>query len=116
MALFSSGELADLYALDNSAMPDTVTITTVTLVDDGGGAQTETTTTTTRPGRLVEATGDEASGDQLIERGNYRLYLPRSAVINGTSRVTIGGKEFRVVWCPVLVAYMSSRVVGVTEA
>jgi hypothetical protein len=114
--LLDTATLADLYAIDNSAMPETVTITAVTLVDDGGGAQTETTTTTTSPGRLVAATGREAEGDQLRERGDYRLYLPRAAVISGTSRVTIGGKVYRVVWTPTLTAYSSSRVIGLTEA
>jgi hypothetical protein len=114
--LLDAQTLADLYAIDASAMPETVTITTVTFVDDGGGAQTETTTTTSSPGRLVAATGREAEGDQLKERGDYRLYLPRGASINGTSRVTIGGRTFRVIWTPVLTAYSSSRVIGLTEA
>lgn len=114
--LLDSATLADLYVIDNSAMPETVTITTVTQVPDGGGGYTETTSTVDTPGRLVPVTGSEAEGDLLIQRGAYRLYLPRTVTISGTSRVVVGGQMFRVIWSPVLTAYQSSRVVGVTEA
>lgn len=115
-SLISAEDMAELTDLDESAMPDTATITAITSGTDLGGAPTETEATTTSPCRFVPASGREISGDALRERGSYRLYLPRGAAISGTSRVTIGGRSYRVVWTPPLHAYRTSRVVGLEDA
>jgi hypothetical protein len=116
MSLLSAADLADLYALDASAMPDTATITTVTQVDDGGGSYTTPDTSATSPCRLVAASGDEAGEDQVRERGSYRLYLPRATTIAATSTVTVAGRTFHVVWTPPVTTYSTSRVVGLEDA
>lgn len=114
--LLDAQTLSDLYAIDDSAMPDTVIVTTVTTGVDAGGAPTESESSVTTMGRLVKRSGRELSGDALVERGAYALYLPRATVISGRDRVSVNGAPFRVVWCPVLVTYDSSRVVGLEEA
>ena len=97
-------------------MPDTATITTVTGGTDAGGAPTETTATVTSVAQLVKASGRELSDDALRERGSYRLYLPIGTVISGTSRVTVNGRSFRVVWTPPLSGFDPSRKVGLEDA
>jgi hypothetical protein len=113
---FDEFELADLQEQDEAAMPSTVTVTTITSGTDAGGAPTESESTITTVGRLRKRSGREVSGDALQERGAYELALPRETVISGTSRVSVNGVPFRVVWAPVLVEYDTARVVGVEEA
>lgn len=116
MTLFSPRELAGLQALDESAQADAVTVTTITSGTDAGGAPTESESTVTTEGRLRKRSGREVSGDALQERGAYELSLPRATVISGTSRVSVNGQAFRVVWAPVLATYDSARIVGLEEA
>jgi hypothetical protein len=109
-------EIANLQSLDESAMPDTVLVTTITSGTDAGGAPTETESAVTTVGRLRKRSGREVSGDAVKERGAYELSLPRATVISGTSRVAVNGAPFRVVWAPVLVEYDTGRVVGLEDA
>lgn len=113
---FNEFEIASLRGLDDSAMPDTVIVTTITSGTDAGGAPTETEASITTTGRLRKRSGREVSGDALLERGTYELSLPRATVISGTSRVSVNGAPFRVVWCPALAEYDTGRVVGLEEA
>jgi hypothetical protein len=113
---FNDLELDNLRSLDESAMPDSVVVTTITGGTDAGGAPTETESTVATTGRLRKRSGREVSGDAINERGSYELSLPRDTVISGTSRVAVNGAPFRVVWCPVLVSYDTGRVVGLEEA
>lgn len=114
--LFDARELADLTGLDDSAMPDSVVVITITSGTDAGGAPVESKSNATTAGRLRKRSGREVSGDALRERGAYELSLPRATVISGASRVSVNGAAFRVVWCPVLVEYDTARVVGLEEA
>lgn len=115
LPFFNDYETLTLRALDDSAMPDAVQVTTITSGTDAGGAPTETESNHTTAGRLRKRSGREVSGDALKERGTYELSLPRSTVISGTSRVSVNGALFRVVWCPVLAEYDTGRVVGLEE-
>lgn len=116
LPFFNDYELETLRGLDDSAMPDTVVVTTITSGTDAGGAPTETESSITTTGRLRKRSGREVSGDALKERGVYALSLPRDTVISGTSRVTVNGAPFRVVWAPVLAEYDSAREIGLEEA
>lgn len=115
MKLFSSRELADLRAMDVSAMLDSVTIITITQTADAGGAVLETTSTATTIGRLRVRGGGERYTDQQREKGNYEVALPRDTQISGTSRVIVNDQEYRVVFCPVLTELDTARLVGLTE-
>jgi hypothetical protein len=116
LPFFNTLELDNLRSLDESAMPDSVVVTTITSGTDAGGASTETESSITTQGRLRKRSGREVAGDALVERGSYELSLPRATVISGTSRVAVNGADFRVVWAPVLVSYDTGRVVGLEEA
>lgn len=116
LPFFGDYETATLRGLDDSAMPDTVVVTTITTGTDAGGAPTEAASSVTTTGRLRKRTGREASGDIVRERGTYELSLPRTTVISGTSRVSVNGTAFRVVWCPTLAYYDTARVIGLEDA
>jgi hypothetical protein len=116
MTLFSARELAGLAALDESAMPDTVIVTTITTTTDDGGAPVETESSVTTGGRLRRRSGRELQSDIVRERGAYELSVPRATAIGGTSRVSVNGTAFRVVWAPTLAAYDTARVVGLEDA
>lgn len=89
MTLFTPAEIADLRALDESAMLDTCTIYRVVEVDDNAGAWTESVSTSssicriesTTSGVQVElpVTTEIAAGDRVVVAG--RLYGVRSATV-----------------------------------
>lgn len=97
-------------------LPDSCTIVNVVQGVDLGGAETETETQITSACAFDRISGREASADLLVERGAYRLKLPRNATISGTSRVIYGGKTYRVVWTPPLAQIGLTRLVGLAEA
>lgn len=115
MTLLSPRDIAQLTALDESAMPDTCSITTITLIDDGGGGTTEEETTIESKCSFVPRSGDEFGGVQQREIGSYALFLPLGTPIEGTSRVTFGGREFNVVWTPPPGNWSTSIEVGLTD-
>jgi hypothetical protein len=98
MTLFSAGELADLIALDRSAMQDTCTIEHDTQVADAGGAFTIATTTTTSACRLV------TSG------ASTTLYLPIDTALATHDRVKVSDQLYVVRRTAPPRAYNSSRV------
>lgn len=117
MTLIDAATIADLTALDQSAMNENWTVTTVTRIDDGAGSYTETTTTVTVAGYLWTAGGDEAGEDQIRARGAHRLAIPKGTVVNATSRITqvTTGKVFDVVYVFPLTAYSTSLMLGLKD-
>lgn len=117
MTLLSAADIADLTALDVSAMNESWTVTTVTKVYSGG-VYTETTTTVTVVGYLWSASGDESGEDQIRARGTHRIALPKNTLVNATSRITqvSTGKVFDVVYPFPVTAYSTSLIVGVKDA
>ena len=116
MTLLSPQDIAQLTAIDVSSMPDTCTITTVTLVDDGGGGTTEEETSVDSICTLVPRSGNEFGGVQQREIGSYALYLPLGTPIDSSSRVVFGGRTFNVVWTPPVGNWSTSIEVGLTDA
>jgi hypothetical protein len=115
MPLIPAATLASLVALDESAMIDPVTITTVTRVDDGGGSYTETTSTSTTTGYFWTVSGDELDGDQVREVGKHRLAIPKATPITGSSRITVNGKTYTIKYLFPLHGYSTSRMIGLED-
>jgi hypothetical protein len=117
VTLLDAATIADLTALDESAMNESWVITTVTRVSDGAGSYTETTTTATVLGYFWSATGDETGEDQIRARGIHRIALPKGTIVNATSRITqvTTGKVFDVVYPFPVTAYSTSLIVGVKD-
>lgn len=118
MTLISASTIADLTRLDESAMPDTFTIITVTPVDDGAGSSTDTETPTTTKGRLWSASGDEAGEDQVKAMGKHRIAVPKTLTVSPTARITqvSTGKQFNVKYPFPVTSYSTSLIIGVEDA
>jgi hypothetical protein len=114
--LIDAETIAELTALDESAMNENWTITTITKVYVGGIA-TDTPSTVTVVGYLWSATGDETGADQIRARGTHRIALPKGTVVNATSRITqvTTGKVFDVVYVFPTTAYSTSLMVGLKD-
>jgi hypothetical protein len=95
---------------------DACAIVTVAGGTDVGGAPTETETSVSSPCAFDRVSGTEAEPDVVQERGSYRLRLPRTASISGTSRIIYGGKSYRVVWTPPLANIALTRMIGLEDA
>lgn len=115
-ALIDAATIVGLTALDERAMNENWTITTVTRVYSGG-VYTDTTSTVTVVGYLWSATGDETGEDQIRARGMHRIALPKGTIVNATSRITqvSTGKVFDVVYPFPVTAYSTSLIVGVKD-
>lgn len=117
MSLLDDATLASLTDLDESAMVETFTITTVTPVDDGAGSSTETTSTTTALGYFGKAPmGDEVGKDQLKALGRHRIFLAKTAVVSPVDRITHAGKTFNVKYVAPLHSYSTSLEVIAEDA
>ncbi len=116
MSLLDAATLAGLTTLDESAMIDPVTITTVTRVSDGGGGYTETTSTAATVGYFWTVTGDELDAVQVREVGHHRLAIPKAATISGTSRITVNSKSYLIKYLFPLHGYSTSRMIGLEDA
>ena len=117
MSLIPASVIAYLTEnVDEAAMNDTATITTVTRVDDGGGSYTETTTTVTSPCYLWTLTGDETDGDQVRALGRHRIALPKTVTVAQTGRITVSGRAYQVMYVFPLTGYSTSRIIGLEDA
>ncbi len=116
MSLIDAATIAELTALDVSAMNESWSITTVTRVYSGG-VYTETTATATVEGYLWSATGAETGADQIRARGTHRIALPKGTMVNATSKITqvSTGKVFDVVYPFPVTAYSTSLIVGLKD-
>lgn len=116
--LLDATDIADLTALDESAMNETFTITTVTPVDDGAGSSTETTTTATVHGYMWSASGDEAGEDQIKAMGKHRIAIPKTISVSPTARITqvSTGKVYAVKYPYPVTSYSTSLIIGVEDA
>lgn len=113
--LLPASLIAELTTLNETAMPDVVTITTRVQTSDGAGGFTASDVTTTTKGQLVPATGTEAGTDQVAERGTYRLYIPKSVSVSNTGSITVAGRQFAIKWTPPVTGYSTSRVLGLED-
>lgn len=104
-------------AVVSELMPDTYSITRTTSISDGGGGFTEgTTTTLTGPCGFAVNNGQlEQSGDQVQQRGSYRIRVPIDADIRPTDPIQIFGRTFRIVWTPPVSALSLFRRIGLEE-
>jgi hypothetical protein len=118
MTLLDAATIAALTALDESAMNEPFTITTVTPIDDGGGRSTETTTSTTTKGYLWSVSGDAAGADQVKARGQHRIAVPKTVTVPATARITqqSTGRMFNVKYVFPVTAYSTSQIIGVEDA
>lgn len=117
--LLDATDIADLTALDESAMNEAFVITTVTPVDDGAGSSTETTTTAATIGYFGKApTGDEVGADQLKALGRHRLFVKKDAVVAPTARITqqSTGKVFEVKYVAPIHGYSTSLEIIAEDA
>lgn len=115
MTLLSAADIAELAAIDVSAMNETWTITDQDVSDDGPQAST----TRTVVGYLSTVTGREAGEDQIRAFGSHRLYIPKSAAaVGATATITqvSTGRVFNVVYPYPVTAYSTSRVIGLEDA
>jgi len=117
VALISAATIAKLTQIDERAMNESFTITSVTRVDDGGGSSTETTSTVTTPGYMWSVSGDEAGADQIKARGRHRIAVPKDVSVLATARITqvATGRQFVVKYPFPISAYSTSLIVGVED-
>lgn len=114
--LIPSSVITQLQAVDERAMPDTATITTVTTTRNSAtGAYTETRSSTTAPCRFSTATGDEAGDEQIRARGRHRLNLPLGTSVPQTADIIVRGQAYAVKYVWPLTAYSTSVRVGIEE-
>lgn len=114
--LIDAATIADLIALDESAMVETITLTSVTRTPDGGGGYTETPSSTTTTGYFWSVSGDEAGEQQIKARGKHRIAIPRDVVVAPTSTVTIGGTTYAIKYVFPVHSYDTSRIIGLEDA
>lgn len=116
--LLTAADIADLTALDVSAMNETVTITTVTTVSDGAGGSTTTETTTTTIGYLWSVSGDEAEEEQIKALGKHRVAIPKTVTVAPTAKITqiSTGKQYVVKYPFPITAYSTSLLIGLEDA
>lgn len=116
--LLSAADIADLTALDESAMNETFTITAVTTVDDGAGSSTTTESSTTTTGYLWSVSGDEAGEVQIKAMGKHRIAIPKTVTVAPTARITqvSTGKQFSVKYPFPVTAYSTSLIIGLEDA
>jgi hypothetical protein len=115
MTLFSAADIAELAAIDVSAMNETWTITDRDVSDAGP----ESETTRTVVGYLTTANGREAGEDQVRAFGAHRLYIPlTAAAVGATAQDTqvSTGRQINVVYPYPVTAYSTSRVIGLEDA
>lgn len=118
MTLLDAATIADLTALDESAMNETLTITDTTFVSDGGGGTTTTTATRTTVGYVWSVSGREAGEDQVKAMGAHRVAIPKTVAISPTAKITqqSTGKVYNVVYPFPITGYSTSRIIGVEDA
>lgn len=116
--LLSAADIAELTAIDESAMNESFTITDVTLVSDGAGSSTEQESTRTVVGYLWSASGSEAGEDQVKALGSHRLAIPKTtAAVAPTARITqqSTGKVFNIVYVFPITSYSTSLMLGLED-
>lgn len=98
-------------------MPDSYTITRVPKVPDGGGGFVDgTPETLSGPCGFALANGDiDEAGDQVLQRGTYRMRVPIAADIEPTDTPIIFGRIFRIVWTPPTHGLALFRKIGLEE-
>lgn len=118
MTLIDAATIADLTAIDESAMNEQFTITDVTTVDDGAGSFTPSESTRTTKGYLWTLRGDEAGADQVRALGQHRLCIPRTTIVAATAKITqvSTGRVFSVKYPFPVTAYSTSLMLGLEEA
>lgn len=116
--LIPAATIADLSALDVSAMNENWTITTMVDVSDGAGGSTTVPSTTTTIGYLWTASGDEAGEDQVKALGKHRIAIPKTLTVAPTATITqqSTGKVFNVVYVFPVTAYSTSLILGLEDA
>lgn len=103
-------------AVVDELMPDTYTIHRATQVADGGGGFVDgPTTTLSGPCGFAANDGRTEQGDQVVQRGTYRLRVPVDADIRPTDQVVVFGRTFRIVWTPPVSALSLFRRIGLEE-
>ncbi len=117
MSLIPAATIASLSALDQSAMNETFTVTTVTKISDGAGSYTETTTTVNTPGYLWSASGDEAGTDQVKAQGRHRIAVPKALNVPATARMTqvATGRIYNIKYVFPVTNYSTSLIIGVED-
>jgi hypothetical protein len=115
--LIDAVTLAQLTAINESAMEENaIIITDVTLVDDGAGSWTETTATRTVDGDFWTVSGDEAGEDQIKVKGKYRCEVPKTVAVSATARITYRGNTYVVKFPFPIGTYDTSRIIGLEDA
>ena len=116
--LLSAADIADLTALDESAMNETFTITVVTAVSDGAGSSTTTESSVTTRGYLWSVSGDEAGEAQIRAMGKHRIAIPKTVAVAPTARITqvSTGKGYAVKYPFPITAYSTSLMIGLEDA
>lgn len=98
--LLSADDIAELTALDESAMTGTAAIIRDTVASDGAGGQTATpVTVATVKCRLLERRFFPRVGDvagQMQNSANMEIHVPTGTDIRDTDRIAIGSRTFEV--------------------
>ena len=104
-------------AVVDNLMPDTYTITRVAEVPDGGGGFTAGTAATLSGvcGFTTNSGREEQNGDQLQQRGTYRMRVPVDADIQPTDLPVLFGRVFRIVWTPPVHSLALFKRIGLEE-
>jgi hypothetical protein len=115
--LIDAATIADLTALDESAMNEVFTITSIVRVSDGAGSSTTTTTTTNTIGYFWSVSGDEAGTDQIKAQGRHRVAFPKTVSVAPTAKITqvSTGKQFSVKYPFPVSAYSTSLIIGLED-
>lgn len=115
--LINPRTLALLARLAERAMQDTcVIVTPGQPVSDSGGESAPAAPT---EGQCICAwfapRGDEASDAVIQVRGQHRMSVPRTTVIDERCQVRFNGRLYPVVWSPLPTALDVERIIGLAE-
>lgn len=116
--MLSTADLLALRAAQEAALPETVTISRLTLADNGAGGYTESwNTAATVAGRIGpynRQAGESVVAERLAGREGYTVTLPALTDVREADRLVIGARTFEVIW-PIRRSYETARVVICAE-
>lgn len=99
-SLLSTGELAELVALDESMMTDTATIRRYTSVSDGSGGTTDVYANAGTAKCRIKIAGtsprEGAVSGELQNSMNFMLHFPTGTDVRNKDQILVGTRTFEV--------------------
>lgn len=118
-AFFTDREIAELTAMETSAMPDTATISRATTASDSRGGFTATyTTAATTVCRVLRVSGtprEMERGGKTVTVRVTPIYLPTGTDVRDGDRIIVSGTTFEVLTALAPQSYETARKVECVE-